>query len=60
MLQKLVLKGALTKLHIDYLFSGAPFQVAVVDLQTDTPLSNVYVNNIVPLLSIMREVTFRG
>ncbi|KAG1856959.1 hypothetical protein DFJ58DRAFT_783726 [Suillus subalutaceus] len=63
MLRKLTLVGAPEKLHVDCLLAMlavASFQVPVVDFQTSTPLSTVHMNNIVPLLSIVREVTFCG
>ncbi|KAG1824833.1 uncharacterized protein BJ212DRAFT_549302 [Suillus subaureus] len=63
MLQKLTLVGAPEKVQVDCLLAMlavASFQVPVVDFQTSTPLSTVHMNNIAPLLSIVREVTHDG
>ncbi|KAG2071227.1 hypothetical protein BDR04DRAFT_1231228 [Suillus decipiens] len=63
MLRKLTIVGEPEQLQVDCLLemlAVASFQVPVVDFQTDTPLSNVYMNNIALLLPIVKEVTFCG
>ncbi|KAG1807452.1 uncharacterized protein BJ212DRAFT_745528 [Suillus subaureus] len=63
MFRKLTLVGAPEKLRVDCLLvmlAVASFQVPVVDFQTGTTLSTVHMNNIMSLLSVVREVTYHG
>ncbi|KAG2138984.1 hypothetical protein DEU56DRAFT_330436 [Suillus clintonianus] len=62
-LRKLTLAGLPQKGQVKCLLAAlgvAPFQVPVVDFQTDAPLSKAQMNNIAPLFSIVGEVTLYG
>lgn len=70
MLRKLTLLGSPEKPQVDWLLAMlgvASFQVPVVEFHipqhtvpSATPLNNIYVENIVPLLSFVEEVIFCG